>query len=127
MESEFKNVDEYISLQSPEIRNTLELLRKTIKDAAPEALEMISYQMPAYKYHGMLAFFAAFKKHYSIFLNPDVVEFFKEELKPYKSAKATIQFPLNTPVPVELVSKLVQYAANVKLLKAQMKKDKKNK
>ncbi len=124
METEFKNIDEYISLQSPEIRSTLQLLRETIKEAAPEALEVISYQMPAFKYYGMLAYFAAFKNHYSLFVNPKVVEVFKEELSPYKLSKATIQFPLKSPVPVELVTKLIQYWANEKLKQSQLKKSK---
>jgi uncharacterized protein YdhG (YjbR/CyaY superfamily) len=125
----FKTVDEYIDLQQEQIRPTLELLRNTIKRAAPQAEEIISYQMPAYKFHGILIFFAAFKNHYSVFVRPKVMEVFKPRLKAFKLTKSAIRFPLNTSVQEDLISEIVKYAANENLnemlIKQNLKKTKK--
>jgi uncharacterized protein YdhG (YjbR/CyaY superfamily) len=86
----------------------------------PTAEETISYGMPAFKFHGMLIYFAVFKNHYSIFV-PTVTSFFKEELKPYKTSKATIQFPKDKTLPFALITKIVKYAAKVNLEKASLK------
>jgi uncharacterized protein YdhG (YjbR/CyaY superfamily) len=106
----YKIVDEYIALQPEQIRPTLELLRNTIKKAAPQAEEIISYQMPAYRFHGILIFFAAFKNHYSVFVRPKVMDVFKPRLKAFKLTKSAIRFPLNTSVQEELISEIVKYA-----------------
>ena len=103
-----KNVDEYLAAVPKEARTTLAKLRKTIKAAAPMASEVISYQMPMYKHHGMVVGFAAFKDHCSIFPGSAVIDVYKEELKHYDTSKGTIRFPANKPLPAALVKKLVK-------------------
>src|SRR6267142_4952208 len=103
-----KDVDEYLAGVPKEARATLEKLRKTIKAAAPMASEVISYQMPMYKHHGMVIGFAAFKNHCSIFPGSAVMDAHKEELKRYETSKGTIRFPAGKPLPATLVKKLVK-------------------
>jgi uncharacterized protein YdhG (YjbR/CyaY superfamily) len=103
-----RNVDEYLAGVPKEARTTLEKLRKTIKAAAPMASEVISYQMPMYKHHGMVVGFAAFKDHCSIFPGSAVMDTYKQELKHYDTSKGTIRFPANKPLPAALVKKLVK-------------------
>ncbi len=107
----FTSVDEYIALHPGPVRKGLELLRKTIKTTAPEAEEMISYQMPAYKLNGMLAFFSAAKNHYGFYPTPGPILAFREKLKLYKTSKGAIQFPLDKPIPVKLVAEIVKWKA----------------
>ena len=102
------DIDEYLAKVPPEARATLEKLRKTIRAAAPQAVEVISYGMPMFKYHGMLAGFAAFKDHCSFFPGAAVIEAHREELKRYKTSKGTIRFPISKPLPAALVKKLVK-------------------
>ena len=103
-----RDVDEYLAGVPKEVRDTLEKLRQTIKAAAPMASEVISYQMPMYKHHGMVVGFAAFKNHCSIFPGAAVMETYKRELKQYDTSKGTIRFPANKPLPATLVKKLVR-------------------
>jgi uncharacterized protein YdhG (YjbR/CyaY superfamily) len=103
-----KNVDEYLAGVPKEARATLEKLRKTIRAAAPMASEVISYQMPMYKHHGMVIGFAAFKDHCSIFPGSAVMDAHKVELKGYDTSKGTIRFPASKPLPAALVKKLVK-------------------
>ena len=103
-----RDVDEYLAGVPKEARATLEKLRKTIKAAAPMASEVISYQMPMYKHHGMVVGFAAFKDHCSIFPGAAVMDSHKEELSRYDTSKGTIRFPANKPLPAALVKKLVK-------------------
>ena len=123
----YRNADEYIALQPEHMRETLETLRQTIKNAVPEAIELISYQMVGYKYHGMLAYFAAFKNHYGLYINPEFLLKFKDRLKEYKLAKATIQFPINKPIPENLIAEMMKYIAGEKLRKKLEKETTKNK
>ncbi len=102
-----KEVDEYLAHVPEDARAVLEQLRKTIRSAAPQATEGISYQMPTFKHHGMLVSFAAFKDHCSLFPGPAAIEAFKEELKGYRTSKGTIQFKTNNPLPEALVRKIV--------------------
>jgi len=115
------NIDKYILMFSTDIQKILEKIRQTIKKAVPEAEEVISYSMPAFKFHGMLAWFAAFKKHYSIFMRPKVLQVFKEDFKQYELTKSAIKIPLSKPVPVKLVTKIIKYAAKENLKKAKIK------
>jgi uncharacterized protein YdhG (YjbR/CyaY superfamily) len=124
-ETDFKTIDQYIDAQTEQIKPTLELLRQTIRAAAPEAVEVISYQMPALKYHGILVYFAAFKNHYSLFAMPSAIHAFKDKLSKYKLSKGTIQFPNDEPVPVELVTEIIKFKAQENLQKMLMKKSKK--
>lgn len=104
-----KTVDEYIAGFEPPIQQRLEQLRQTIKKAAPFAEELISYMMPAYKYHGSLVYFAGYKNHIGFYATPNGHEAFKKELSVYKQGKGSVQFPLNEPLPLSLVSKIVKF------------------
>ena len=120
----FNDINSYIALQIPEIRPTLEKLRFTIHKAIPEAEEVISYQMPAFKLNGIVIYFAAFKKHYSIFIRPKYMEHFQQELTAYKTSKSAVNIPLNQDVPEELVTKIVQYIAEDLKISVKTKKKK---
>ena len=122
MNKPVKDVDGYISNQTDDIKAKLSKIRLIIKTTVPEAVEVISYKMPAYKYNGILAYFAAFKNHYSLFLSPKIIESFKEELKGYNTSRGTIKIPNDKPVPVRLVTKIIKAAAKQNLEKAEMKK-----
>lgn len=126
MDTSIKDIDTYITKQPATVQPLLNKVRETIAKAVPEATEVISYGMPAFKYHGMLTYFAGFKNHYSIFA-PQALAAFKEELKEYKTAKATLQFKFDKPVPVRLITKIVKYAAKVNIEKEALKKIKKKK
>jgi uncharacterized protein YdhG (YjbR/CyaY superfamily) len=103
-----QTVDDYLAALPDDARITLEKVRKTIKAAAPQATEVISYQMPMYKQHGMLLGFAAFKDHCSLFPGTKALEKYKDELKAYKTSKGTIRFPIGKPLPAALVKKIVK-------------------
>lgn len=103
-----RNVDEYLAGVPKEARATLEKLRRTIRAAAPMAAEVISYQIPMYKHHGMVVGFAAFKDHCSLFPGSAVMDRYKKELERYDTSKGTIRFPANKPLPSALVKKLVK-------------------
>jgi uncharacterized protein YdhG (YjbR/CyaY superfamily) len=118
---QFRSVDDYISSQPQEIRPTLERIRQTIKKVVPEAEEIISYGMPAFRYHGMLGYYAAFQKHYSFFFGPSVTRHFLKVLKSYETSKGTIKVPLEKPVPVRLLTAITKYAAKENLTKARQK------
>jgi len=114
------NVDEYLNDLPRESCVALEKLRKTIRAAAPDATEVISYQMPAYKHYGMLVVFAAFTEHCSFFvMSPSVMEEHKKELAGYDTSKGTIRFQTDKPLPAALVKRLVKarIAENEKLRK----------
>jgi uncharacterized protein YdhG (YjbR/CyaY superfamily) len=104
-----KNIDEYLARVPQPARSTLSKIRAVIRSVAPpEATEAISYGMPAFKYKGMLVWFAAFSKHCSLFPTAAVIEAFKKDLKSFTISKGTIQFPLDKPLPAALVKKLVK-------------------
>jgi uncharacterized protein YdhG (YjbR/CyaY superfamily) len=106
---EFKTIDEYIATFPKNVQGILEELRQTIKESAPEAEEAISYQMPAFKLNGILVWFAAFKNHIGFYPKTSAIEAFKEELSGYEVSKGTIRFPINKPVQLDLVKKIVRY------------------
>jgi uncharacterized protein YdhG (YjbR/CyaY superfamily) len=128
IKTKFDSIDEYIAAQPTNVRASLKMLRQIIKKAAPKAEEVISYQMPAYKFHGMLVYFAVFKNHFSFFPTSSAVKAFKEKLKSYECSKGTIKFPLNKPIPVKLVTEIVKFRVmenlDKKLLKDTAKKQK---
>ena len=103
-----RDVDAYLAALPRDARATLQRLRRAIKAAAPKASETISYRMPMFKYHGMLAGFAAFRDHCSLFMGPSVMKTYRKELKPYDTSKGTIRFPKDKPLPTTLVKKLVR-------------------
>lgn len=117
-----KTVDEYIKRFPLKVQALLRKLRRTIKAAVPEAEEKISYQIAGYKYHGMLIYFAAHKNHIGLYPAPRSVDAFKKELAAYKGAKSTIQFPLDKPIPVDLVTRIVKYRAKENLEREKAKK-----
>jgi uncharacterized protein YdhG (YjbR/CyaY superfamily) len=110
-------IDQYLASQPERIKEILSQIRETIKEAVPEAEELISYQMPAFKYHGILAWYAPFKKRYSLFVRPQFLEPFKEELKQYKLAKSAVHFQYDQPVPVDLIRRIVLRVAGENLAK----------
>lgn len=102
-------VDDYLAALPEDKRAALEKLRKTIKAAAPEAVEVISYQIPAYKHRGLLVGFAAFKSHCGFYvMSPSVMVAHKKELVPYDTAPATVRFPADKTLSAALVKKLVK-------------------
>jgi uncharacterized protein YdhG (YjbR/CyaY superfamily) len=104
-----KNTDEYISQFPVKQQKALEEIRKAIKAAAPKAEEVISYSMPAYKLNGMLVYFAGYENHIGFYPTPSGIEAFKKELAVYKSAKGSVQFPIDQPLPLALIKKMVQF------------------
>ena len=103
----------------------LQEIRATIKAAAPEAVEKISYQMPTFAQNGNLVHFAAFTKHIGFYPVPTGIEAFKAELAVYKQGKGSVQFPLDQPMPLDLISRIVQFRVQENLAKAQAKASKK--
>ena len=104
-----KNVDDYIKQFPESVQASLQKLRKTIRTAAPKAEEVISYMMPGYKYHGMLVYFAAYKTHIGFYATPTGNDAFKKELSIYKTGKGSIQFPVNKPLPLNLIKQIVTF------------------
>jgi len=104
-----KTVDEYIAGFSPEIQEILKKIRTTIREAAPEAEEAISYKMPTFRLKGNLVHFAAFSKHIGLYPTPTGIEEFKDELSVYASGKGSVKFPLDEPIPFDLISKIVKF------------------
>lgn len=107
MNTQHKTVDEYIKSFQPDIQNILKKLRQAIREAAPEAIEVISYHMPAFKQNGILVYFAAHKNHIGFYPMASGIKAFNAELAPYKWSKGTVQFPLDKPIPFDLVKKIV--------------------
>ena len=105
----FKSTDEYISTFPRNVQIILEEVRQAVKDAAPDAEEVISYQMPAFKLNGILVWFAAFKNHIGFYPKASAIEVFKERLSSYQISKGTVQFPLNEPIPFDLIKEIVRY------------------
>ena len=108
--AKFQDVDEYMAQLPDDRRAVMEQLRRTIRSAAPEATEVISYNMPAFKVGGrFLVSYEAFKRHYSLFPWSDaMVEELGDELRPYAVGKGTIRFPADEPIPLELVARIVE-------------------
>jgi uncharacterized protein YdhG (YjbR/CyaY superfamily) len=117
-----ETIDEYIAAFPPEIREILEKLRETIREAAPAATEAISYQMPTFKLHGNLVHFAAFKNHIGFYPVPSGIRAFAEELAGYIGGKGTVRFPLDRPVPYDLIGRIVKFRVEENLAKSSSKK-----
>jgi uncharacterized protein YdhG (YjbR/CyaY superfamily) len=109
MKQEYKSIDEYIRQFPSNVQEILEKLREIIKKTAPEAEETISYQMPTFKLHGNLVHFAAYKNHIGLYPVPSGIEAFKRELAPYIAGKGTIRFSLDSPIPYDLIEKVVAF------------------
>ena len=121
----YESIDEYISNFPPEIQEKLKEIRKVIKESAPEAVEKISYQMPTFVLHGNLVHFAAFKNHIGFYPTPSGIDAFKRELSEYKGAKGSVQFPIEKPLPYQLISKIVKYRVVENINQAESKLRKK--
>ena len=121
----FNSIDEYIASFPEDIQNILNDIRATIRAAAPEATEKISYQMPTFFLNGNLVHFAAFKTHVGFYPTPSGIDEFKAELSKYKGSKGSIQFPIDQPVPLDLIAKIVKYRVSENLKKAASKSKRK--
>lgn len=113
-----QSVDEYIAAFPNDTQKLLEEIRSVIKKAAPEAEETINYAMPTFKLHGNLVHFAAYKNHIGLYPAPNGIDAFKDELSVYKGAKGSVQFPLNKPMPLDLISRIVKFRVKENLEKA---------
>jgi uncharacterized protein YdhG (YjbR/CyaY superfamily) len=108
-EDRHSKIDEYIDTFPEPTRSLLMRMRKTIQKAAPEAVEAICYRMPTYKLNGNLVHFAGYKKHIGFYPTPSAIEKFKNDLTLYRTSKGAIQFPIDQPLPLELVRKIVLF------------------
>jgi len=109
MATKFQTVDQYISTFPPKTQKYLNDMRSVIRQAAPQAEEAISYNIPAFRLDGMLVWYAGYKEHIGLYPRVNVIEVFKKELTDYKLSKGTIQFPLDQPLPVDLITRIVKY------------------
>ena len=116
-----ETVDEYISEFPPEIQKKLTSLRTTIRKEAPEAIEKISYGMPAYTYKGMLLYFAAHTNHIGLYPYPSAMEAFKKEVASYRTSKGTMQFPNNKDLPLKLITDIVKFRVSENKMKEELK------
>ncbi len=105
----YASIEEYISAFPADVQDILRKLREVIKQSAPTALETIGYGIPTFKLNGNLVHFGAFKKHIGFFPTPSAINAFKQDLAPYKVSRGTVQFPLNKPIPYELVKRIVKF------------------
>jgi uncharacterized protein YdhG (YjbR/CyaY superfamily) len=120
-----KDIDEYIAGFPKGTQNNLERIRATVKKAAPKAEESISYGMPAFKTNGKpLVYFAAFKNHIGFYATPTGHSEFEKELSKYKKGKGSVQFPLDKPMPFNLITKIVKFRVKGNLQRAKMKTQK---
>ena len=123
----FNSIDEYIGLYPSEVQDILTTLRKVIKESAPEATEKISYQMPTFAMHGNLVHFAAYKKHIGFYPAASGVAAFIDELVEYKKSKGANQFPIDKPLPYELIKEIVQFRVDENRKRAEDKLNNKKK
>ena len=120
--TKFKTVDEYFSMFPASTKKILQEVRRTIKRAAPGAEEVISYNIPAFKYHGMLVSYAGYKKHIGFYPGAAGIKAFQKEIAQYKNSKGAVQFPVDQPVPVDLITKVVKFRIQQNLEKEKAKK-----
>ena len=117
-----KTIEEYIYSAPPEAQEKLWKLHECIRGAAPGAKEELKWRMPAYSYQKILVTFAVFKKHIGFYPTPSGIETFKDELSIYKGAKGSVQFPLDKPLPLTLIKKIVKFRVAENMQKAKRKK-----
>ena len=117
-----KEIDKYIQGFPGDVQEILQAIRMTIRKAAPEAEETIKYGMPTFTLEGNLVHFAAYKKHIGFYPAPSGIENFKDELSAYASAKGSVQFPLDRPIPYDLISKITAFRVVENLERAAAKK-----
>lgn len=122
MKKEIETVEDYIADFPPETQVILRKIRKTIKQTAPDAIETMSYKMPAFKLNGKpLVYFAAYKNHVGFYATPTGHEAFAESLSKYKQGKGSVQFPLNEPMPLELIAEIVKFRVEENMRRAESK------
>jgi uncharacterized protein YdhG (YjbR/CyaY superfamily) len=119
--AETKNIDRYIASFPEEVQKLLERVRSTIREAAPDAEETINYGIPTFTLKGNLVHFAAFKNHIGFYPAPSGIEKFKNELSVYKGAKGSVQFPLDQPIPFDLISRITKFRVKENLERAEAK------
>lgn len=119
-----KTIDEYIAAFPPDVQAILQKVRATIREAAPGAQEKIGYGVPTFTLHGNLVHFAAFKNHLSFFPDPSGIEHFIDEVSQYWAGKGTLQFPLDQPIPYDLIRRITEFRVQENLAKAETKKKK---
>ena len=120
-----KEIDKFISAYPEEVQVVLNKVRATIREAAPGAEETINYGIPTFTLNGNLVHFSGFKSHVGFYPTPSGVEKFKKELSKYEGAKGSVKFPLDQPIPYDLISKIVKFRVQENLTKAEAKKKKK--
>ncbi len=113
----FRTIDEYIVTFPENIQGIMQELRQVIRDVAPEVEETLRYQMPTFRLNGNLVHFAAFKNHIGFFPTPSAIVEFKERLAKYETSKGTVRFPLDEPIPFELVKEIVKFRVKENLKK----------
>jgi len=118
--TKFKNIDDYFAAFPAGTKAILKELRKTIKTAAPAAEEVISYNMPALQQDGILVYYAAYKAHIGFYPTPSAIEAFKKELSKYESSKGAVRFPLDQPLPLSLITRIVKFRIKLNQEKAGM-------
>ncbi|MBL8131887.1 MAG: DUF1801 domain-containing protein [Anaerolineae bacterium] len=121
-EGKFSTIDEYIATFPGDVQAILQKMRQIIHEAAPEAEEAISYQMPTFRQNGNLVHFAAFKNHIGFYPAPSGIEAFAEEIAPYFGGKGSLQFPKDKPIPYDLVRRIVRYRVEENQAKRKQKK-----
>jgi uncharacterized protein YdhG (YjbR/CyaY superfamily) len=121
------SIDEYIFNFPAPVQDSLVKLKATIKEAAPDAEEKISYQMPLFKLKGVLAYFAVHSNHIGFYPGPSAIAAFKEELSGYHTSKGTIQFPLGKPLPYKLISQIIKFNLMRNLEKDELRRRKNKK
>ena len=120
-----QNIDEYIEMFPMDVQEKLQKIRKTVQQAAPEATEKMSYQMPKFYLFGNLVHFAAFKNHIGFYPTPSGITVYDEALTQYKRAKGSVNFPMDQPIPYDLIDKIVRFRVAENTRKAEEKSKKK--
>jgi uncharacterized protein YdhG (YjbR/CyaY superfamily) len=119
----FKNIDDYLAAFPKEVGQKLQIIREIVHKIAPEAVEVINYNMPAFKLDGILVYFAAYKNHIGLYPGASSILFFSKDLAGHKTSKGTVQFPLDKKIPVSLVRRIVKYRVREKLAKQKQGKN----
>lgn len=118
IKNDISTIDAYIAGFPPEVQELLQQIRATVQELAPEAREAMKYAIPTFTLGGNLVHFAAFKNHIGLYPTPGVLEAFKDELAGYKGSKGAVQFPLDQPLPMDLIARIVQYRIAEMAIKA---------
>ena len=125
--TKYGSVDEYLSTMPEKVKDLLEEIRKTIKQIEPGVEEVISYNMPAFKFHGILVYYAAHKEHIGFYPGSSIVnEVFEKDLVKYETSKGTIKFPLDKPLPLGLIKRIIRFRINDNLNRRVKKTKKKS-